>query len=99
MTVVVSASERDQPFGRLGIMHTAISCLIEFHGALVSVRFHARKAGAFDKKSAHRFYWGIQTLPVPSCHQPRFSHIVVTLSPCLRRDSGLSLGRRKVPVC
>lgn len=85
MTIVVSASERDQSFGRLEVMHTAISCLIKFHGTLISVHFDVRKADAFNKKSAHRFYWGIQMLPVPSCHQLRFSHIVVTLSSCLRQ--------------
>lgn len=85
MTVVVSASERNQSFGRLEIRRTAISCLIEFHGTLISVHFDVRKADAFNKKSAHRFYWGIQMLPVPSCHQLHFSHIVVTLSLCLRQ--------------
>lgn len=85
MAVVVSASERNQSFGRLEIRRTAISCLIEFHGTLISVHFDVRKADAFNKKSAHRFYWGIQMLPVPSCHQLHFSHIVVTLSLCLRQ--------------
>lgn len=66
-------------------MHAAISCLIEFRGTLISVHLDVRKADAFNKKSAHRFYWGIQMLPVPSCHQLYFSHIVVTLSPCLRQ--------------
>lgn len=81
MTVVVSASERDQSFGRLEIMHMAISCPIEFHGTLISGHFNVRKADTFNKKSAHRIYWGIQMLPVPSCHQLHFSHIVFTLSP------------------
>lgn len=83
MAVVVSVPERDQSFGRLEIRHTAISCLIGFHGTLISVHFDVSEADAFNKKSAHRFYWGIQMLPVPSCHQLHFSHIVVTLSLCL----------------
>lgn len=83
MTEVVSASERDQTFGRLEIMHAVISCLIEFHRTLISVHFDVRKADVFNKKSAHRFYWGIQMFPVPTCHQLGLNHIVVTLSPCL----------------
>lgn len=50
MTAVVSASERDQSFGRLEIMHMAISCPIEFHGTLISGHFNVRKADTFNKK-------------------------------------------------